>query len=98
MPLVHLKDFVCKNFGAGPVYQLIDSNGNVPDKKRSRADNGFEYRALGRGIQDIKTILETCEECGTDIVIVEQDESSEGFDELESAKLSRDYLKNTFGI
>lgn len=53
VPIVHLKDFVCKNFGAGPVYQLIDSNGNVPDKKRSRADNGFEYRALGRGIQDI---------------------------------------------
>ena len=97
VPIVHLKDFVCKNLGAGPVYALIDNEG-ASSKKASRADNGFEFRALGRGIQDMKAILEACEECGTEIVIVEQDSPSEGLGELESAKLARDYLKNTFNI
>ena len=97
VPIVHLKDFVCKNLGAGPVYALIDTDGNST-KKASRADNGFEFRAVGRGIQDMKSILEACEQSGTEIVIVEQDSPSEGFGELESVKLSRDYLKETFGI
>ena len=96
VPVVHLKDFVCKSLGGGPVYDLIDNSGK--GSGTSREDNGFEFRPLGMGIQDFATILKACEECGTETVIVEQDKTYGGMTELEAAKISRDYLKNTFGI
>lgn len=96
VPVVHLKDFVCKKLGGGPVYDLIDKDGKA--MKGSREDNGFEFRPLGMGIQNFKAILEACEECGTETVIVEQDKTYDGMSELEAAKIARDYLKNTFGI
>ncbi len=95
--LVHLKDFVCKKLAAGPVYALIDADGNASQGK-TLADNGFEYTPLGQGIQDLGAILEACEECGTEYVIVEQDNVYGDMTELEAARISRDYLKNTFGI
>lgn len=95
--VVHLKDFVCKNLGAGPVYALIDKDGNAKGGG-DRAASGFEYRPLGHGLQDVKAILEACEECGTEYVIVEQDDPSMGLSELECAKVSRDYLRENFGI
>ena len=94
--VVHLKDFVCKKLGAGPVYALIDTDGMA--QGGSREDRGFEYRPLGQGLQDVRAILEACEECGTEYVIVEQDDPSMGLSELECAKASRDYLRDTFGI
>lgn len=94
--IVHLKDFVCKALGAGPVYDLIDNSGK--GKGASREDNGFEFRPLGTGIQNFAEILKACEESGTQTVIVEQDKTYGGMTELEAAKISRDYLKNTFGI
>ena len=63
-----------------------------------RQESGFEDRPLGQGLQDVKAILEACEECGTEYVIVEQDDPSLGMSELECAKASRDYLRDTFGI
>ena len=96
VPVVHLKDFVCKNLGGGPVYDLIDNSGK--DSGKSREDNGFEFRPLGMGIQNFALILEACEKCGTETVIVEQDRTYDGMTELEAAKIARDYLKNTFGI
>ncbi len=95
--IVHLKDFVCKNLGGGPVYALIDKEGNSKGGG-DRGASGFEYRPLGQGLQNMKSILEACEECGTEYVIVEQDEPTMGLTELESAKASRDYLRCTFGI
>lgn len=95
--IVHLKDFICKNLAAGPVYALVDKDGN-PQGGGDREESGFEYRPLGRGRQDVKAILEACEECGTEYVIVEQDDPSEGLSELECARISRDYLRDTFGI
>lgn len=97
VPIVHLKDFVCKNFGGAPVYDLIGTNGGA-EKTATQEDNGFEFRPLGDGLQDFKSILEACEECGTHTVIVEQDKTYGGMSELEAAKRARDYLKNTFGI
>ena len=95
--IVHLKDFVCKELGGGPAYDLIDNSGKGLGKK-SREDNGFQFRPLGQGRQNFATILEACEAAGTEYVIVEQDKTYGGMTELEAAKLSRDYLKNTFGI
>jgi len=95
--VVHLKDFVCKNLGGGPVYDLIDNSGKTLGTT-SREENGFEFRPLGMGIQNFAEILKACEECGTETVIVEQDKTYDGMTELEAAKIARDYLKNTFNI
>lgn len=94
--LVHLKDFTCKKLAAGPAYALIGADGS--EIRTSRADNGFEFRPLGDGMQDFGPILEACDACGTELVVVEQDAPSMGLTELESVKRSREYLKNTFGI
>ena len=96
--IVHLKDFVCKNLAAGPVYDLIDTKGGSTKKPASHEENGFEFRPLGMGIQDFDAILKACDESGTEVVIVEQDRVYDGMTELEAAKISRDYLKNHFGL
>ena len=90
-PVVHLKDFVCKNLGGGPVYALIDDSGKEGDKP-SKEDNGFEFRPVGYGIQDMPAILKAAEEAGAEYAIVEQDQPTTA-SALESAKLSREYLK-----
>ena len=95
--IVHLKDFNCKELGGGPAYALIDADGNPMDVP-SKEDNAFRFAPLGRGRQDFAKILAACEECGTEIVIVEQDQVYDGMTELEAAKISREYLTNTFGI
>ncbi len=97
VPLVHLKDFVAKRLGGGPVYDLIGASGEQA-KKASNEENDFEFRPLGKGIQDFSPILKACEECGCDTVIVEQDETYGGMSELEAARISREYLKDTFGL
>ena len=95
--IVHLKDFIGKELGGGPAYDLIDNSGKGLGKK-SREDNGFQFRPLGQGRQNFGEILEACEKAGTEYVIVEQDRTYGGMTELEAARLSREYLKNTFGI
>jgi sugar phosphate isomerase/epimerase len=94
--IVHLKDFDCRELGGGPAYDLIDSNG-VGLKKKTREDNGFVFRPLGMGRQNFHEILTACEEAGTKLVIVEQDQTYDT-PELEAARISREYLKGAFGI
>jgi len=95
--IVHLKDFVCKNLGSGPVYDLIDKDGKAM-KAPSREDNGFEFCPLGHGRQDFAEILKACEECGTEYVIVEQDRTYNGMTELEAVEISRKFLRDNFGL
>ena len=94
--IVHLKDFDCRELGGGPAYDLIYNSGKGIGKK-SREDNGFEFRPLGQGRQNFREILDACEKAGTEVVIVEQDQTYD-MPELEAAKISRDYLRDTFGI
>ncbi len=96
VPVVHLKDFTAKTFGGGAVYDLISVSGDT-EKKATKEENEFKFKPLGMGVQDFASILKACEECGTETVIVEQDQTYEMGD-LEAAKIARDYLKNTFGI
>lgn len=86
--VIHLKDFVCKKLGNGPVYELIGDENEAQNE-----DKGFEFRPVGSGIQDFPSILEAAEKSGTEIVIVEQDEFF-GIEPLDGVKKSREYLKS----
>jgi len=90
--VVHLKDFWCKKLGNGPVYALIDKDGNEI-KVESREERGFEFRTIGSGLNDIPAILKTSEKIGAEYVIVEQDNWYDA-DSLDCAKKSREYLKS----
>ena len=94
--VVHLKDFVCKNLPAVPLWKWAEENGreNFP---ASRKEAGFSYRPVGYGVQDFGAILSACASSGTEYVVVEQD-SSKDRPPLEAAAMSRAYLKNEFGI
>ena len=94
--IIHLKDFVASKFASGPVYGLIDENGNNNETDKQDAPE-FMFKPLGQGVQDFKAILEAAEKAGTEYVIVEQDDWYDG-DALQIAKASREYLKNAFGI
>lgn len=90
--ILHLKDFVCKNLGGGPVYALIDNSGSE-ETKASKEDKGFEFRPVGYGIQDMPKIVEAAKECGIKYLIVEQD-GHPNATSMEDAKKSIDYLKS----
>lgn len=92
MEILHLKDFVCKNLGGGPVYALIDNSGSE-ETKASKEDKGFEFRPVGYGIQDMPKIVEAAKECGIKYLIVEQD-GHPNATSMEDAKKSIDYLKS----
>lgn len=89
--IVHLKDFDCKELGAGPNYALIDENGNEI-KPKSREENEFKFLPLGQGRQNMKAILEACDKASTEYIIVEQDQSVDR-PALEAVRMSREYLK-----
>ncbi len=91
--VIHLKDFVCEKLGGGPVYALIDENGEEQKTTGSKEDNGFKLMPVGSGIQDFPAILSAAEQAGVEIVIVEQDTSVDR-PPMEAAKMSREYLKS----
>ena len=92
--VVHLKDFICKGFATGPVYGLIGEGGS---EGKNTDDNGFKFKPCGYGVQNFPAILESCEKIGAEYLIVEQDQWYDD-DPFECARLSRKYLKDTFGI
>lgn len=51
---MHLKDFECKNFNMGPVYALIDENGEEEAKPASKEDAGFMFKPVGSGVTDVR--------------------------------------------
>lgn len=91
--VVHLKDFVCKEFANGPVYALIDNSGKENAPKKTQEENEFKFKHIGGGLQNFKEILASAEKAGAEYVIVEQDQWYDE-DSLELAKKSREYLKS----
>lgn len=85
-PVVHLKDYVGVKGGATP-YALIGLDEN--EKKETTA---FEFRPVGHGCQDVKSVLEAGIESGAKWFVVEQDVSV-GRTPLEAAQMSIDTLK-----
>ena len=79
-PVVHMKDY------AGWVL-----NGHKPD--HAADDEPFVFKPVGYGCQDVKAVVETALDCGTEWFIVEQDASTERTP-LEDAKLSADTMNS----
>ncbi len=86
-PLVHIKDYWEAENNTGVPYDLIGKT------REDRENEGFVFKPVGHGIQDVPAILEASKAAGADWIIVEQDESTER-PALESAKMSIDYLRS----
>jgi sugar phosphate isomerase/epimerase len=85
-PVLHLKDYVGdKSEG---MYGLI----GIEDEAPKRPSN-FAFRSVGSGLQDFPSILKAAEAAGTEWVVVEQDEPTEGISRMDCIRMSRDYLK-----
>lgn len=85
--LLHLKDFVGEK--SENMYNLI----GIEETKNEEPQN-FEFRPVGYGVQDFKSIVSAAEKCGVEWLIIEQDEPSMGRTPLECAKMSIEYLKS----
>ena len=86
-PVVHLKDYVGRR--AGQPYALINADGS--DDGAAKSEGDFEFRPVGHGCQNVKSIVDAGLESGAKWFIVEQDQSV-GRAPLEAAKMSRDTL------
>ena len=89
-PVVHLKDFYMPGKKPEKMYDLI----GITDEEKEKAKEGFEFRPVGQGMQDIPSILKASEKAGAKWVVVEQDMPSMGLSSLESVKASIDYLRS----
>ena len=88
-PVVHLKDFHVEGKQEGDPYALIGL-----DEKEKKANTAFEFRPLGKGIQDIPAIIQASKAAGSKWFVVEQDQQSMGKNPLECAQMSIEYLKS----
>ena len=86
-PIVHLKDFWGEK--SDDMYELIGIESKAPKRPQ-----GFEFRPIGKGLQNVPAILEAAKDAGAEWVIVEQDKPSMGLSPLDSIKASIDYLKS----
>jgi len=84
-PVVHLKDFSGKK--NENMYELIGLENKAPARPE-----GFEFRPVGYGLQDMPNILAAVLDAGAKWVVVEQDRPSLGKTPLECAAMSRHYL------
>ena len=91
-PVVHLKDFVMNGKGKPEkLYDLIGIDDGAQEEEDD--DDGFAFRPVGYGVQDMPAIFEACKQAGTSWVVVEQDQPSMSKTPMESIKMSIDYIK-----
>ncbi|MBQ9079763.1 MAG: sugar phosphate isomerase/epimerase [Clostridia bacterium] len=85
-PVVHVKDF----FGEKTenMYELIGEENKAPKRPE-----GFEFRPVGAGLQNIPSIVEASKDAGAEWLIVEQDSPSMGLTPMECIEKSIEYLK-----
>lgn len=88
-PVVHLKDFVMPGKKTDKMYELI----GITDDNKEEEAKAFEFRPLGRGVQNFPEILKACKDVGASWVVVEQDSPSMNKTPLECAETSIHYLK-----
>ena len=94
-PTIHLRDFVMP--GRSPVrrYAPIARRDGVP--VWLDGSEGLSDMPIGYGAEDIEALLHAAEEAGTEWLVVELDEPTEGITALECARLSAEYLKTLMG-
>jgi len=85
-PTVHLKDFAGGK--SENMYALI----GIDENEKKENTGKFEFRPLGKGVQDFPAIVKAADECGAEWYIVEQDEPSMGYSRLECVQISMNYL------
>lgn len=88
-PVVHLKDYYMPGKKPVKMYELLGA-----DTQADADGSVFEFRPLGRGVQNFPEILSATVEAGAQWVVVEQDEPSMGKTPLECAEISINYLKS----
>lgn len=88
IPTVHLKDFAGGK--SENMYALI----GIDEDKKKDVEGTFEFRPVGKGLQNFKDIVAAADEGGAKWVIVEQDSPSMGLTPLECAEASIQYLLN----
>ncbi len=88
-PILHLKDYYKSEGKAGKLYNLI----GIDDNASPEEESAFEFRPLGKGMQDIDALLCAARHSDVKWVVIEQDEPSMGLSRLECAKQSIEYLK-----
>lgn len=86
IPTVHLKDFA--GIRSENMYALI----GIDDDKKQASSGEFEFRPLGKGLQDFPGIIQAALDGGAQWFIVEQDRPSMGYSTLECAAISAQYL------
>ncbi len=89
IPLVHLKDYAGTK--SEKMYALI---GIEEEEDAAPAENTFEFRPVGKGVQDFPSIVKAAIDGGAQWFIVEQDMPSMGLTPLECAKASVEYVKS----
>lgn len=85
-PVVHLKDFVGSK--SENMYKLIGI-----ESEEAESSSAFEFRPLGYGKQDVKSLIDAASDAGASWIVAEQDEPSMGKTRLECAEMSISYLK-----
>lgn len=85
--ILHLKDF--SGGKSENMYALI----GIDDDKKKDIKGNFEFRPLGKGVQNFPAILSAAEKCGTEWIVVEQDSPSMALTAMECAEESINYLK-----
>ena len=85
--VLHLKDFVGSK--SENMYALI----GIDENEKKDTAGKFEFRPLGKGVQNFPAILAAAEKASTIWVVVEQDNPSLDLTPMECAKTSIDYLK-----
>lgn len=89
-PVVHLKDFYKAGEGKDGMYELI----GIQSTEKAADRSSFEFRPLGKGMQDFAAILKATEDAGAQWVVVEQDRPSMEKTPMECAEISIQYLND----
>ena len=85
-PVVHLKDFVGGK--SENMYALI----GIDENEEKDTQGKFEFRPVGKGVQNFPAIIETAKRGGAEWFVVEQDMPSMGLTPMECAEESFKYL------
>lgn len=90
-PVVHLKDFYRESVNPDePLYELI----GIKSEEKKPVKKSFEFRPVGKGMQDFPSIIKAAENCGATWFVVEQDNPSMEKTPMECAEISINYLKS----